>query len=368
MQMTKNNLYVHACNALEGFGTQTLTKIAAQYDHDFEKAWHDNSKDMQELLSHAQKKSWYDREKNLTLETLQQLFIDTEITIITQADTTYPASLKNIDAAPYILYTRGNLKLLQDAIGVAIVGTRKYTSYGAHITKTFVPELVQHGLTIVSGLALGIDTIAHEETVAHKGKTIAVLGGGIDTRSIYPGRNQQLAKRILETGGLLISEYPPHTEPLPHNFPQRNRIIAGLASATVVIEAPKKSGARITAFKALDAGKDVFAVPGPITAPQSTGCNLLIKQGAYPALTPQDIIDVIKPEHKKQVSNARNTIPATSLEQHILETLTNQEKHLNEITRSLNETVDQISSNLTIMEIKGMVKHMGNGMYTRIVS
>lgn len=205
----------------------------------------------------------------------------------------YPKLLKNIYDAPLKLYTLGNIEILNQ-IGIAIVGSRKATEYGKKVAIKMSKELSEHGINIISGLALGIDTYAHKGNILadSSGKTIAVLGSGLD--EIYPKQNIGLARNIVQSGGCIISEYPVGTKPEKKNFPQRNRIISGLSSGVLVVEASKKSGALITADFALEQGKDVFAVPGNITSLMSEGCNMLIRDGAKIIRSSGDILEEIK--------------------------------------------------------------------------
>ena len=207
----------------------------------------------------------------------------------------YPQKLRNVYNPPLKLYVLGNKKILNNK-GIAIVGTRDCTKYGKNISFKFSKELTQKGFNIISGLALGIDTYAHlgnvqinMENSKSIGKTIAVLGCGID--ELYPKQNKILAKQILKTGGCIISEYPNGTKPNKANFPQRNRIISGLAESIIVVEAGERSGAIITANLALEQGKEIFAVPGDITKKQSIGTNKLIKDGAFVITEVNDILN-----------------------------------------------------------------------------
>ena len=208
---------------------------------------------------------------------------------ITIEDKDYPEQLKKIKNAPEALYFRGKIK--PDEVCFAIVGTRRCSSYGKQVALEIAGNLSEPGLTIVSGLAPGIDTFAHTAVVEQGGRTIAVLGTGLDEKSIYPKENIKLARKIVELEGLLISEYPPGTRGTRFSFPQRNRIISGLSKGVLVIEAKQKSGSLITAAYALEQGRDVFAVPGSIYSDYSKGTHKLIKQGAK--LT-EDINDIIE--------------------------------------------------------------------------
>ena len=206
---------------------------------------------------------------------------------ITLNDRCYPALLKEVYDAPKRLYIRGNKEILND-VGIAIVGCRDNTKYGELIAKNFGYHLSKNGINVISGLAKGIDSFAHIGALYAKGKTIAVLGNGIDW--VYPKENEKIAKKIIQYGGCIVSEYPVGSKLEKLNFPARNRIISGLSKAVVVVEAKEKSGALITAEFALEQGKDVFVVPGNITSKQSNGTNELIKQGAIPVTTYKDII------------------------------------------------------------------------------
>ena len=202
----------------------------------------------------------------------------------------YPQKLRKIYDPPIKLYVLGNKEILKQK-GIAIVGTRKATEYGKNISLQISKELSQNGIHIISGLALGIDTYAHMGNIyaQSKGKTIAVLGSGID--EIYPKENIELARKIIQTGGCIVSEYELGTKPTKLNFPRRNRIISGLSDGILVVEAGEKSGALITAEFGLEQGKEIFAVPGDITKMQSKGTNMLIKDGAKIVLSSQDILE-----------------------------------------------------------------------------
>lgn len=206
-------------------------------------------------------------------------------------DNEYPQSLKEIYDPPKSIYVLGDKKLLNE-IGIAIVGSRNATKYGKQMSWKISKELAEKGINIISGLAIGIDEYAHMGALQqNNGKTIAVLGSGID--QLYPKQNIELARKIIKSGGCIISEYPIGTGPDKKNFPQRNRIISALSQGIFIVEAGEKSGALITAEFGLEHGKEIFALPGDITKEQSKGCNLLIKDGAKLVLSSQDILDEI---------------------------------------------------------------------------
>jgi DNA processing protein len=223
-------------------------------------------------------------------------------------------------------------------------------------------------LTIVSGLAIGIDTLAHNAALTAKGRTIAILGSGLDKANIYPAQNRHLAEKIIAEGGALVSEFNPGTPALKHHFPQRNRIVSGLSLGTLVIEADQKSGSLITAKFALEQNREVFAVPGSIYSQFSLGTNSLIREGAKAVLCSEDIAEGLNLEKVKMFVEAKKIIPESQEEKIILECLGKDSKHINEIVRELKLDMSKINSTLTIMEMKGMIKNLGNMTYVIVNS
>lgn len=284
------------------------------------------------------------------------------ITVLTWEDATYPRRLKEIDQAPPVLYYRGEL-LNEDEFAVAIVGTRRVTLYGRQVTEELAVFLAQNGLTVVSGLARGVDAIAHEAVINAGGRTLAILGSGVDR--IYPPENRQLAERIM-TQGAVMSDYAPGTPPDGINFPPRNRIISGLSLATVIIEAGESSGALITAAFAANQGREVLAVPGNINAPQSKGCNALIQQGAKPYLKPEDVLDALKMAQVEEKRSARRILPSDAVEASLLHVLGYEPQHVDEIRALAGLPIEQVSATLAIMELKGMVRQVGGLNYVAI--
>lgn len=277
-------------------------------------------------------------------------------------DEKYPKLLSEIYDPPALLYYKGRFSET-DEYNIAIVGSRKYTNYGQQATEAISRGLTKNNITITSGLAYGIDTLAHGTCLNSDGRTIAVLGTGIDKQSVYPTANRYLADKILEKNGLIISEFPLHTPPLRHNFPQRNRIISGLSLGTVVIEAALKSGALITAKFALEQNREVFALPGNIFSPQSEGPNNLIKQGARPITCAHDILETLDLLKASSFIETKKIIPDNEREGSILECLSHEPIHIDEITRLTNLTSSIINSTLALMEMKGMVKNLGSMQY-----
>jgi len=273
-------------------------------------------------------------------------------------DKNYPQILKKIFNPPKVLYWRG--KLLNNETCFAIVGTRRCSSYGKEIAFSIAQDLTEAGLIIVSGMARGIDTFSHKGVLEESKRTIAVLGTGLDEKSVYPKENLKLARKILENGGALVSEYPPGTPGLKQNFPERNRIISGMSIGVLVVEAKQKSGALITAEWAKKQGRKIFAVPGSIHSLNSRGCHFLIKQGAKLVDSANDILKELNlPKIKKR----KEITPINKEESLILEILKIESLHIDKIIEKTNLNPSIISATLAIMEIKGKVKNLGGSIY-----
>lgn len=285
-----------------------------------------------------------------------------KIKVLTIAEPDYPELLKQIYDPPLLIYYRGDLEAF-GGFALAVVGARQYTPYGRQVTEKLARDLSLNGLTVTSGLAVGIDTLAHSAAMEAGGKTIAVLGSGLDQQNIYPSQNRYLADKIQAHGGLILSEYPLGTLPLKHHFPQRNRLISGLSQAVLVIEAGEKSGALITAGHALEQNREVFAVPGSIYSPSSAGTNNLIKMGAKLIMDARDIIESLNLADAAAYIENKKIIPESTEEELILKELAHEPVHIDEIKRLTKLDTAIINSTLTIMEMKGMVRNLGNMRY-----
>lgn len=277
------------------------------------------------------------------------------ISILTWNDDLYPPRLKEIDQPPPVLYVRGALTT-EDAWAVAVVGTRRVSAYGRQVTEELASFLAANGVTVVSGLARGVDAIAHQSALKAGGRTLAVLGCGVDR--VYPPEHQQLAEKMMSSGAI-VSDYAPGTPPDASNFPPRNRIISGLSTATVVVEAGDTSGALITAQFAVDQGREVFAVPGNILAPQSKGTNRLIAQGARPMLSARDLLDILNLTRVTEQRQVRKVLPADEVEASLLNVLTHEPLHVDEIRSQTGLPIERVSATLTMMELKGLVRQTG---------
>ena len=280
---------------------------------------------------------------------------------ITLEDSGYPKILKEIHDPPKTLYVRGNFSK-QDKIAIGVVGTRGYTSYGKRVTEDIAGNLAETGITIVSGLAKGIDAFAHKAALDKGGRTIAVLGSAVDSNSVYPSCNRKLADKI-EKNGAIISEHPSGTKSERWFFAQRNRIISGLSLGILVIEAPEKSGALITAMQAVEQNREVFAIPGPIYSQNSAGTNKLIQMGAKLVTCANDILEELNlpllKEKKKKFK------PENKWEEILFNILGKEPIHIDEIIKKSNLDTGLVSSTLITLELRGIVKNQGGGYYFR---
>lgn len=281
------------------------------------------------------------------------------ISIITIKDAAYPKLLKEIYSPPAILYVRG--KLENDIkFPIAVVGSRRISDYGRQAAKEISGGLARNGATIVSGMALGIDTAAHEAAIENNGKTIAVLGCGLDWKNL--SLRKYMAEKIIAHGALL-SEFPFGMPPLKHHFPMRNRIVSGLSLGVLVIEAAKRSGALITASMALEQNREVFAVPGGIYWPNSEGTNNLIKSGAKAITCGNDILEELNLSKIEEYANNRKIIPDSAEEKTICGLLSTEPLHIDNIAKKAKMESSRIASILMLMEMKGIVRNLGMGNY-----
>ena len=290
--------------------------------------------------------------KDLKLDALVEGLLSEGVQILTWDDPDYPERLRQINQSPYVVYLKGNL-IEEDIWSVAVVGTRRPSAYGRQVTEMLTRSLAEQGITIISGLARGIDGIAHQMALEVGGRTLAVLGSGLG--QIYPPEHRDLASRISSQGGL-ISDYPPDTPPDGSNFPPRNRIIAALSKAVLVMEAGQKSGASITANYAAEQGKEVFAVPGKITSPLSKGSNQLIKLGSHPLLEAQDVLDFLNMKLVARQQVVRRTLPGDPKEAVLYNTVGDEPLHVDEISNQAQLPIEEVISTLAVMELKGMVR------------
>ena len=284
------------------------------------------------------------------------------ISALTWRDDAYPASLKEIFDKPPVLYVRGQLTA-SDAWSVGVVGTRRATVYGRQAAEELAEGLARNNVTVVSGLARGIDSIAHKAALKAGGRTIAVLACGLDM--VYPPENLRLAQEIMEQGAL-ISDYPLGTQPRSEFFPRRNRIMVGLSLGILVVEGDFKSGALITARQALDENREVFAVPGGIYTPTFRGTNWLIQQGqAKLVVKIEDVLEELNLTMASHQMEAKEVLPADETEARILRFLSVEPIHIDDVRRSSGLEIAAVSSALAMLELKGMVRQVGNMNYVK---
>jgi DNA processing protein len=275
----------------------------------------------------------------------------------------YPALLRQIPAAPPVLFVRGRFEPV-DQWAVAIVGTRRLSAYGRLVAHDLATGLARNGITIVSGLARGIDAVAHRAALDVGGRTIAVMGCGIDR--VYPPEHRDLAHAIVDGQGAIVTDFPLGTEPSSVNFPARNRLISGLSLGVLVVEAGERSGALITARFALEQDREVFAVPGNINSPVSVGANRLIQQGAKLVMGIEDVLEELNLRMASEQAAAQVALPESAEEAAILSQLSSQPLHVDDLGRLTGMPSYLVSSTLTLMELKGMVQQTGGMSYVRL--
>lgn len=350
-----------AFNQVPGIGPARLAALL-QVCGSIEAAWKAPIQQLKEAgLDRRSLESLLAARRSLDLAAAWERVVQAGVRVYTWDDPDYPENLRQAAPAPPVLYASGEL-LEQDKLAVALVGTRQASAYGREVARGLAQELARNGVTVVSGLALGIDVVAHEAALQAGGRTLAVLGSGVD--QIYPLQNRHVARAMLAQGAL-VSEYPLGTRPEASNFPPRNRIISGLSLAVVVVEAGTRSGALITAKFAAEQGRDVFAVPGSILQPTSAGCNTLIQEGALPLLSVNDLLEQLHLERASVQQEARKRIPADPTEQRLLTHLNSEPIHLDEIVRHSQMPAAQVSGLLAMMELKGLVRQVASQRYVR---
>jgi DNA processing protein len=346
-------------NIVRGIGPVRLRALL-DYFGDVERAWR--------APPEALRSAGLDRRslENL-LETRAALDLDRELEriaatgaqVLTWESPSYPSLLHEIADPPPVLYVKGTLTE-EDAWAVAVVGTRRSTAYGREVTRQLAGALARSGITVVSGLARGIDAEAHRAALEAGGRTIGVLGCGIDR--VYPPEHRKLAGEIVARGAL-VTDYPLGTPPEGGNFPPRNRIISGLSLGVLITEAGNRSGALITADYAAEQGRDVFAVPGNVLMRGSAGTNALIQDGAKVVLGPEDILEELNLTMVVEQAEARQVLPDDETEAALLSHLSAEPAHVDELRQQVGLPIAQVTSTLALMELKGMVRQVGGMKY-----
>ena len=359
-----------ALNAVKGLGPVKIKHLLSHFDSP-ETIFNKPSSELRKTGLFSEESIKQIRDPDLLRQAEEQLSLAQahNIRIFTLQDSDYPQILREIFAPPPVLYAKGQFDVFSKH-SIAVVGMRQPGTYGRNATPHIVEGLAKNNIAVISGLALGIDSIAHKACLEHGGKTVAVLGSGVD--KLYPAANRNLAAQI-EAGGAIISEFPLGTSPLSYNFPRRNRIISGLSAGVLVVEAGKKSGSLITAHYALQQGRDVFAVPGSIFSDKSEGTLNLIRNGAIPVQSAQDILDSIElVAHscsKPEIVSKATQLPLgllNSEERLIVDTLSDTPMRLDQIAEKIQKKVADLFSILLNLELKGIVQQVAGQQYVRI--
>lgn len=356
--------YALGFNLVEGIGAARVRTLLEVFGS-WEAAWRAPRRELQRIgLDRRALASLLKVREEIDLEREVANLAHTKTEVLTWQSAAYPPLLKNISFAPPVLFCRGRL-LPGDARSLAIVGTRRHTAYGRQIAQELAVGLVGCGITVVSGLARGIDTIVHETVLEHGGRTVAVLGSGVDV--IYPPENRQVVKRLLASDqGAVLSDYPMGTQPAGKNFPPRNRIVSGMTWGTIVIEGDVKSGAMITAKFALEQGREVFAVPGSINSPASRGPHWLVQQGAKLVTGLDDILEELHLGCAATVQPmVQLALPESAEEAALLPHLSNVPQHVDELCRLSGLPTGLVTSTLVLLELKGVVLQQEHMVYTR---
>ncbi len=357
-----DSLYLHAFNLLSEFGPVRLYKISQAFPN-FKAAYEADAKTLESRgIERGIAEKFVEFKKTLHLNSEWEKLNRENIWLLSYKDQNYPKLLLEISKPPPLLYVKGKMESNEE-LCVAVVGTRKISNYGRTVVPFLVEPLVKSGITIVSGLAYGVDSAAHEISLSGNRRTIAVLGGGLDEKNLYPKHHALLAEKIIKTSGALISEYPMGVPNLKHHFVLRNRIISGLSVATVVVECDLESGTLITAKHALDQNRTVYSVPGPIYAETSKGPNNLIKMGAKLITEANDILEDLNLKKYGQTQETQELFGDTAEENIILKNLSREPIGINEIIKQSELNAAQATSALTFLEMKGKIRNLGGQQY-----
>lgn len=343
--------------SVSNLGPKSFQKLLNKFGTS-QKAWVGNALDFNEVgIRGVAYKKFDTFRQSFNIENYVMQLDNAKVAFVSFSDKRYPKHLKKIDAPPIGLFVKGNIHLLSEKLSIGVVGTRKVTEYGREVTESLVRELVdKSGACIISGLALGVDGIAHGTAIEHKGSTIAILGCGVDC--CLPSENYSIYTSILQNSGLIISEYPLSTPPNKGTFPARNRIIAALSVGVLVTEAAEGSGSLITADYALQYGKKVFAVPGQINSHTAKGSLGLIKKGAKIVISVEDILEELSIKNKlsSRIRNIKFTNLST-FEKNIIKILESEEMAIDELAHKSKTDVGSLMGIISVLELKGVIKN-----------
>ncbi|HUQ85751.1 MAG TPA: DNA-processing protein DprA [Candidatus Limnocylindrales bacterium] len=359
-------------SSFSGIGPSKFTKLLSEFGT-AKNTWDASFSDLEKVLGKAWTPKFTEFRNKFSIPDYEAKLKKARVSFLILTDENYPKLLSKIKKPPFVLYYKGNIEILrcaQNDKSIAIVGTRRITEYGKQVTQDLTSDLVNNGFVIVSGLALGVDAAAHKTTIINKGKTIAVLGCGVDC--CYPRENQNIYNIILENGGAIVSEYPLGEAPSKGSFPSRNRIISGLSQGVLVTEGAADSGALYTAADAFENGRPVFAVPGPITSSLSKGPHGLISKGAKLISGSEEIIQELGLE--KNINDTKGTTHSASSgrasikgstreEQMIIDLLENESRHFDEIVKLSKIKSSRLGGILSVMEMKGLIRSHEAGVF-----
>ncbi|NLE09715.1 MAG: DNA-protecting protein DprA [Dehalococcoidales bacterium] len=352
--MNQDTKYYIGFSQVPGVGRVKIN-VLEKYFSNIESAWNAPSHELKLAgLDDTVIQSIVSARKEISLDEELEKLNKSGVQAFSYKEDGYPLKLKEVYDYPAVIYVKGTF-MPEDEYGISVVGARKATPYGRQVTEEITTDLARAGITVISGLARGIDTIAHKSALAAGGRTIAVFGCGPDI--VYPPENTELAKRIGENG-VIVSEYPLGTRPRPEYFPRRNRIMSGMSLGVLVVEAGESSGAMITANMALEHNREVFAVPGSIFSPVSKGTNRLIQEGAKLVTGYRDICEELNISVAAHQMEMKEMVPASDTEEWLLKQLGREPVHIDEICRLSGLPVSTVSSTLAMMELKGMVKQV----------
>lgn len=360
--MTESDFYL-AFSYASGIGPKRFTALLSHFKS-AENAWKGTKNEYEQIGIKDKTYEKFNLSRQYFDESIHRIREDMKknnIVYISQNDRLYPEKLLNLERPPIGLFIKGDARLLKKKATIAVVGSRKMTSYGSQITQMFVKELVKAGVVIVSGLAMGVDAIAHRSAITGNGYTIAVLGCGVDVP--YPQENSGLYMSILQSEGLILSEYPPHVSPVRGSFPARNRVIAALSKAVLVPEAGIDSGSLITAANASELGLPIFAIPGQITSQQSQGTAYLLQRGATLVTHPSELLQHLhmSPRHENEKVIDFNSFPLSNEEKNVIKLLYQEAMSVDELSKKIKVAVTQVSKIITLLELQGYVKDDGQG-------
>lgn len=360
--MGDSSCYWVGFSLVVGIGPKRFQQLL-DFFGDAETAWQSTRSDLKQAgLDNRTISSFLEARSQINPKDEYERIIDRGYRVLTWNCELYPDRLKNIYSPPFILYVWGEIKS-SDQWAVAVIGTRRASPYGKSVAAEFATGLVLNGITVISGLARGIDSEAHQSALSAGGRTIGVLGSGLDR--IYPPENRRLARSIAENGAI-ISEYPLGTSPEPGNFPARNRIISGLAMGVLVVEAGERSGALITVNFAAEQGREVFAIPGDINKKNSRGTNRLIQTGAFPVTRVEDVLEILNfgsvpRQIRMELADLEDTV-----ERDILKALTNEPMHVDDIQAQSDYSAAEVSAGMSMLELRGLIRQVGGSRYVRL--